>query len=139
MPGARAARPHWLITRYDHSKLNALTISLNGDRKALAIFGFEEEAEMFLHLRRPALEEGWSVRQTSAGELVSVLYGPCADAKKVVIDPVPGVARKGVVGIPSMHRDHFLRMLLGDEPSGLHLVPSRTPRLPIRVERTSIA
>ena len=101
MLNARAGRPHWLITKYDHSKMNALTIRLSGDREALAIFGFEEEAEMFLHFRGAALEDGWSVRQTSVGELVSVLYGPCANAKKVVMDPAPEVGKRELVGTPA--------------------------------------
>jgi hypothetical protein len=139
MLNARAGRPHWLITKYDHSKMNALTIRLSGDREALAIFGFEEEAEMFLHFRGAALEDGWSVRQTSVGELVSVLYGPCANAKKVVMDPAPEVGKKELVGTPSMHRNDFLRALLGEGPSSLYFVPPRTPRPLIRLEHSGIA
>ncbi len=139
MLGALAGRPHWLITRYDHSKMSVLTLRLGGGGEALAVFGFEEEAEMFLHLRRPALGEGWGVRRTSTGELVSVLYGPCANAKEIAMDPVPGAAKKEEVGIPTMHRNHFLRVLLGEGPSSLRLVRSRTPRLPRRVEHSSIA
>ena len=140
MLNARAGRPHWLITKYDHSKMNALTIRLSGDREALAIFGFEEEAEMFLHFRGAALEDGWSVRQTSVGELVSVLYGPCANAKKVVMDPAPEVGKKELVGTPSMHRNDFLRFLLGEEvPSNLHLAPSQTHRPQARVKHGHVA
>ena len=139
MLNARAGRPHWLITKYDHSKMNALTIRLSGDREALAIFGFEEEAEMFLHFRGAALEDGWSVRQTSVGELVSVLYGPCANAKKVVMDPAPEVGKRELVRIPSMHRNDFLWDLLGEGPSSLHLVPPRTPRPLKRLEHSGIA
>jgi hypothetical protein len=140
MLDARARRPHWLITKYDHTKMNALTVWLGGDGEALAIFGFEEEAEMFLHLRRAALEEGWGVRQTSVGELVSVLYGPCSNAKKVVLDPLPGVVGgEELMGFLSMQRNAFLRTLLGEEPSGLHPVPSPTPSPPVRGEHGHVA
>ncbi len=139
MLGAGARRPRWLITKYDHGKMNVLTLRLGGDGEALAIFGFEEEAEMFLHFRGAELEDGWRVRQTSVGELVSVLYGPCAGAKVVVMDPVPEVAKKELVGIPSMHRNDFLRDLLGEGPSSLHLVPSRAPRPLKRLEHSGIA
>jgi hypothetical protein len=140
MLDSRARRPLWLITKYDHSKMNALTIWLGGNGEALAVFGFEEEAEMFLHLRRAALGEGWRVRQTSVGELVSVLYGPCLDARKVVLDPLPGVvSREELIGFLSMGRKDFLRILLGEEPSSLHLVPSRTSRPPIRGEHGHVA
>ena len=140
MLDAIAGRPQWLITKYDHSKMNALTIRLGGDGEALAVFGFEEEAEMFLHLRRAALEEGWRVRQTSVGELVSVLYGPCSDVKKVVLDPVPEVGRHELVDLLSMYRNDFLRFVLGDEvPSHLRLVPSRLHEPQKRVKHGYVA
>jgi hypothetical protein len=139
MLNARAGRSHWLITKYDHSKMSALTIRLSGDREALAIFSFEEEAEMFLHFRGAALKDGWSVRQTSVGELVSVLYGPCASAKKVVMDPAPEVGKRELVRTPSMYRNDFLRALLGEAPSSQHLVPPQTPRPLKRLEHSGIA
>lgn len=140
MLDARVRRPQWLITKYDLSKMIALTIWLGGEGEALAVFGFEEEAEMFLHLRRAALEEGWRVRQTSTGELVSVLYGPCSNAKKVVLDPLPViVGEEELIGFLSMKRNDYLRILLGEKPSSLHLVPSGTSRPPIRGEHGHVA
>ena len=122
MLDVRAGRAHWLITKYDHSKMNSLTIDLDGGGEALVVFGFEEEAEMFLHLRSTALEEGWGVRRTSVGELVSVLYGPCSNAKKVVLDPLPGVAGgEGLIDFLSMPRDDFVRILLREVPSSLRV------------------
>ena len=101
------------------------TTHLCGDRKALAVFSFEEEAQMFLDLRLAASNDGWRVRQTSVGELVSVLYGPCSDTKKVVLDPVLEVGREELARLLSMHRNDFLGFLLREEvPSNLHLVPS---------------
>jgi hypothetical protein len=126
----RAGRWFWLITKRATSRMDVLTIRLGGTGEALAVFSFEEEAKMFLDLRRCESEEGWRVRRTSVGELVSVLYGPCSDAKKVVLDPMPAVAGKEPVGLLDMHRNDFLRFLLGEEPSNLHLVssPARTPQ-----------
>ena len=120
---------HWLITKHVTSRMDVFTTHLCGDRKALAVFSFEEEAQMFLDLRLAASNDGWRVRQTSVGELVSVLYGPCSDSKKVVLDPVPEVGREEPVDLISMHRNDFLRFLLGEEvPSDLLLVPSQTHR-----------
>ena len=104
-----------------------------------AIFSFEEEARMFLDLRLAVSEEGWCVRQTSVGEVVSVLYGPCSDAKKVVLDPVPEVGKKELVELLNMHRNDFLRFLLGDGPSNLRLVPSLAQRPHKRVEHGHVA
>ena len=68
---------------------------------------------MFLDLRPAASKDRWRVRQTSVGELVSVLYGPCSDTKKVVLDPLPGIGREELTGLLGMHREEFLRFLVG--------------------------
>jgi hypothetical protein len=135
-----ARRPHWLITKHITSRMDVFTTHLCGDRKALAVFSFEEEAQMFLDLCLAVSQDEWRVRQTSVGELVSVLYGPCSETKKVVLDPVPEVGREELVDQLSMHRNDFLRFLLGEEmPSTLRLVPSRPPRPQKRVEHGHVA
>jgi hypothetical protein len=121
----RSDRWHWLITKHVTSRTDVFTIHLCDDPKALAVFSREEEAQMFLDLRLAASKDGWRVRQTSVGELVSVLYGPCSDTKKVVLDPVLEVGREELARLLSMHRNDFLGFLLREEvPSNLHLVPS---------------
>jgi len=135
-----ALRLHGVFNLYYWLNDGSFTIWLGGDGEALAVFGFEEEAEMFLHLRHAALGEGWGVRQTSVGELVSVLYGPCSNAKKVVLDPLPRVVGgEELIGFLSMRRNDFLRILLGEEPSSLHFVQSRTLRSPVRLEHAHVA
>ena len=135
-----ARRPQWLITKHITSRMEVFTTHLCGDRKALAVFSFEEEAQMFLDLCLAVSQDEWRVRQTSVGELVSVLYGPCSDTKKVVLDPVPEVGRQELVDLLSMHRNDFLRFLLGEEaPSDLHLVPSQTQRPQERVKHGHVA
>jgi hypothetical protein len=95
----------------------------------MVIFSFQEEAEMFLDLRLAASKDGWKVRQTSAGELVSILYGPCSGTEQVVLDPMPEIGGEALVDLLNMPRNDFLRFLLGEEvPSNLHLVPSQTHR-----------
>jgi hypothetical protein len=124
-----AGRPQWLITKLTPSRMDIFATHLCGDGKALPVFSFEEEAEMFLDLRLAASKDGWRVRQTSVGELVSILYGPCSDTKKVVLDPVPELGREELVDLLSIPRNAFLRLLLGEEaPSNLHLVPPQTHR-----------
>jgi hypothetical protein len=108
-----AGRPHWLVIKHLTSRTDVFTTDLCGDPKALVVFSFEEEAEMFLDLRLAASKDRWRVRQTSVGELVSVLYGPCSDTKKVVLDPLPEIGREELTGPLGMHREEFLRFLLG--------------------------
>jgi hypothetical protein len=103
------------------------TTHLCGDRKALAVFSFEEEAQMFLDLCLAVSQDEWRVRQTSVGELASVLYGPCSGVKKVTIDPLPEVIdRDKSISLCVMDRDDFLKVLLGEGPSSLHVISSRT-------------
>jgi hypothetical protein len=130
MPKAEiAGRSHWLITKHIANRMDIFTTYLRGDRKALVVFSFEEEAGAFLNLQLAAAKDGWRVRQTSVGELVSILYGPCWDTKQVVLNPVPDIGGEALADLLSMHRNDFLRLLLGEEaPSNLHLVPSQTHR-----------
>ena len=72
---------------------------------------------MFLELRPVASGEGWRARRTSAGELVSVLYGPCSSARRVALDPLPGMLGRGKsTDLLAIERNGFLRMLLGGRP-----------------------
>jgi hypothetical protein len=109
-------RPLWLITRPDHGRMEVLTIDPGSDGEALPVFSFEEEAETFL--RFEALGTAWQVREASAGELISVLYGPCVGAKKVALDPLPVVDGRAVMDLVSLGRERFVRTLTdGPEPS----------------------
>ena len=97
------SRSLWLIVEQSCSGLEVLTV----DRNVLPVFSFEEEAEMFLHMNNTA--DGWQVRETTCGELVSVLYGPCREVAHVALDPVPGILE-----LVSLSRGHFIRVLLSD-------------------------
>ena len=84
---ARRAR-YWTITREGSSHSEVSTIDPDGFGESLVVFGFEEEAWLFLSLGE--MGEGWQARETTAGELVSMIYGPFASINRVVIDPLPG-------------------------------------------------
>ena len=119
-------RPHWLIVKRCISGLDVLTVDLRGSAEALAVFRFEEETQMFLDFGLGASGEGWRTRQTSPGELASVLYGPCSGVKKVTIDPLPEVIdRDKSISLLVMDRDDFLEVLLGEGPSSIHVISSR--------------
>ena len=121
-------RPHWLIAKYGVSGMEVLTVDLGGSAEALAVFSVEEETRKFLDFRPEASGEGWKARQTWPGELASVLYGPCAAVKKVMLDPLPEAVDKGKsVGLQAMDRNDFLRKLLGEGPQSIRLVSSRSP------------
>ena len=135
MPRSSLARqPLWMLVEHQNgSRINVLTIEYS-DGRVLPIFSFEEEAEMFLWFRMSGT--GWRVRQTTSGELVSMLYGPCVDVEKVALDPPPlEMAGEAILGLVSLNRQDFVRTLLhkdrpqacGEVRLGWH--PSLTPSL----------
>ena len=98
-------RPLWLIAEQRCNGLEVFTIGTD----VLPVFSFEEEAQMFLGLGHAI--DGWQVRETTYGELISVLYGPCREVTHVSLDPVPGL-----VELVSLDRRAFIRALLEREP-----------------------
>ncbi|MDN5696400.1 MAG: hypothetical protein L0G70_00310 [Rubrobacter sp.] len=90
--------------------MQALTTDLDSVVKALPVFSFEDEARMLLELG--ALGKGWCLRETMAGELISVLFGPCAGVDRVALDPLPYPFAKALVGLVSMRREAFMETYL---------------------------
>jgi hypothetical protein len=93
-----------------------LTVFLSDGKEALALFSGEEEARMFCHL----CEEGASVnlRQTTAGEVISLLYCPWCAAKHVALDPFPEILGSRLLGLLTLDRADFARRFagLGSDP-----------------------
>jgi hypothetical protein len=91
--------------------MEVLTID-TGDEMVLPIFSFQEEGELFLRLE--AMKADWCLRETTTGELVSLLLCLCARVDKVALDPLPGLWEREIVGLVSTGRRYFLRHLLGE-------------------------
>ncbi|MDP9458046.1 MAG: hypothetical protein M3Q60_20250 [Actinomycetota bacterium] len=95
--GGFMRRPrYWTIVRNGSSHVDVFAVDPDERGEALAVFGFEEEAELFLCLAE--MGAGWQAHETTAGELVSILYGPCANVERVVLDPLP----RGISGSTGM-------------------------------------
>jgi hypothetical protein len=111
-----AARPpgpaYWLITRNEYCRIEVLTIHLAEGETTLPVFSFEEEAQMYLGFE--ASGNCWRVRETRAGELVSVLLGLCAHVGHVILDPLPQMVTDETVGLLSLDRKSFVRDLLDE-------------------------
>jgi hypothetical protein len=102
-----ACRVFWVVFAGEPRLTQPLTMSLGRGNEALAVFSHEEEAEMFLRSLSLA-GEGWRARETSAGEAVSLLYGPCCGAKSVVLDPLPQMLDDGLLGLVALDRRRFV-------------------------------
>jgi hypothetical protein len=103
------SRRFWLIARHRTGGMEVLRITLACGEEVLPVFSFEDEAKMFLEL---GALDGWRVRVTTAGELVSVLFGPCAGVRRVALDPLPGQDAAALVGPVNMERRVFMESLL---------------------------
>jgi hypothetical protein len=126
-----AARPagtqrYWVIAKDakdGFSQPDLLTVDLDGAGEALPVFSFEEEAEMFLWLQRR--EDAREVRETTPGQLVSILYGPCADVGKVMLDPLPEIGARMQISLLGMDRNDFVESVMGARSLDTPYKPSR--------------
>jgi hypothetical protein len=111
---ALARRPLWIITCYRNNRMEVLTVDPDGDGGSLPVFSFKEEAKTFLGLSENDQEEGrrWRIRETTAGELVSVLLAPCSDVRHVALDPLPLPLSRMMCSFCTIARERFVENLL---------------------------
>src|SRR5918997_5331246 len=114
-----ASRPagtqrYWVIAKDakdGFSRPDLLTVNLDGTRQALPVFSFEKEAETFLWLQ--TTEDGREVRETTPEQLVWILYGPCADVGRVMLDPLPEIGARMQNSLLGMDRNAFVESVMG--------------------------
>jgi len=123
-----------LIARNYDLALEMLTIDLDA-QETMPIFSFREEAEMFIRLSD---YDGWSVRENSAEELVSLLLGPYSYVKKVALDPLPEICDEGMSRLVSVSRKDFTRTLLGGRETGVTLAHASTTQRLLPVKEASL-
>jgi hypothetical protein len=109
-PVERGVLSLYVIVRRETRGLELLRISLRSGEQVLPVFSSGEAARRFL--LSGALEEGWHVRECSAGELVSLLFGPCANVKQVLLNPLPDplMVKDGLAN--PVYREGFIASLL---------------------------
>ncbi len=98
---------YWLIVAREGFRMRVRTVR---DEDAMPVFSREGDAASFL--RAAGLEDGWRARETSLGELVSLLLGPYADVSRVLLDPPTGDAGspEGAAGVERRDFvDHLMR------------------------------
>jgi hypothetical protein len=112
--GSSPCHVFWVAFPGDCRLSRPLTLGLEGDGEALAVFSHTEEAEMFLR-SFGTTGEGWRVREASAGEVVSLLYGPSCGAKTVVLAPLPQMLADGFLSFVVLERRRFVGWATGRE------------------------
>ena len=126
VPRRAGTQRYWVIAKDakdGFDQLELLTVDLDGTGEALPVFSFEEEAEMFLWLQRT--EEGQEVRETTPGQLVSILYGPCADVGRVMLDLLPEIGLSMQISLLGMDRHDFVESVMGARSLDTPYKPSR--------------
>ena len=112
VPRRAGTQRYWVIAKDGFGQPDLLTVDLDGAGQALPVFSFEEEAEMFLWLQ--TTEDGREeVRETTPGQLVSILYGPCADVGRVMLDPLPEIGARMQNSLLGMDRNDFVESVMG--------------------------
>jgi hypothetical protein len=117
---------YWVIAmdaKDGFGQLALLTVDLDGAGEALPVFSFEEEAEMFLWLQ--TTEDGREVMETTPGQLVSILYGPCADVGRVMLDPLPEIGARMQISLLGLDRNDFVESVMGARSLDTPYKPSR--------------
>jgi len=87
-PAPRGRPLGYLISRHEHNRLELFAVAAAPRGEALLIFGSDRTAQGFL--LGCGLGGGWGVRETTTGELVSLLLGHLANVETVALDPGPG-------------------------------------------------
>jgi hypothetical protein len=129
VPQRAGTQRYWVIAKDakdakdGFGQLELLTVDLDGAGEALPVFSFEEEAEMFLWLQ--TTEEGHEVRETTPGQLVSILYGPCAHVRRVMLDPLPEIGASMLISLLGMDRNDFVESVMGARSLEKPYKPSR--------------
>ena len=126
VPRRAGTQRYWIIAKDakdGFGRPDPLTVDLDGAGQALPVFSFEEEAEMFLWLQ--TTEDGREVRETTPGQLVSILYGPCADVGRVMLDPLPEIGARVQISLLGMDRNDFVESVMGARSLDTPNKPSR--------------
>jgi hypothetical protein len=105
----------WLTLATDENRgQEVLAANCNGER-VLPVFSGEAEAVMFFAWLGGSFEDGWRTRETSAGELVSILCGPCVGVGRVALDPAPEIVEADAITLVSVTRECFLGWVAGGQ------------------------
>jgi hypothetical protein len=105
------SRSWYLIARREGNRLGVLTLAGQPCRDILPLFTAAGLARDFL--RHGGVGEDWRVRESTAGELVSILVGHLPHVDRIVLDPVFGVSA-GDAEPQSTSKKEFVSALLGE-------------------------
>src|SRR5919202_2884047 len=86
---------YWLVAKYCIREMQVLTLHLDSGEEVLPVFTSSGATETFLrYLPRcfsqwQGVGEGWYVRESTTGELISLLFGPCRSVDHIALNLRP--------------------------------------------------
>jgi hypothetical protein len=101
---------YWLLVKNRGAGIEVLTTRLSDGWQTLPVFSFREEAEMFLCLG--GSQEGWQVRETTPGELLSTLHTLLRGVRRVTLDPIPTNSSLNASRLLTVTRKDFMARLV---------------------------
>jgi hypothetical protein len=131
--GVRARRTStvhafWMVLEGSPQALPLTVFLSDGTTEAMALFSGEEEARMFCHFCERAAST--NIRQTTTGEVLSLLYCPWCAAKHVALDPFPEIlGGRLLLGLLTLDRAEFARRFAGLGPDPVARLRRRTHRV----------
>ena len=106
--GEHSVPLRYLIARLENNRLRVLTLAAG---ETLPVFGTRRAAHEFL--RDGGFGGGWQVRESTAGELISLLMGHLADVEIIALDPRSDLALSGASPKVTSKRDFITALMDG--------------------------
>lgn len=100
----------YLISRCEHNRMDVLTVFPRDDEEMVPVFGTERMAGEFL--RDGGFGPGWHVRESTAGELISLLLSLLSDVNSVALDP-PDLTSMEIAPVNRATKREFMAVLMG--------------------------
>jgi hypothetical protein len=107
--GEHSVPLRYLIARHENNRLRVLTLTAGSSGETLPVFGTGRAAHDFL--RHGGFGGGWRVRESTAGELISLLLSHLASVERVVLNPRSAVSE---AGLESTSKRDFIAALMGE-------------------------
>jgi len=108
--GEHSVAVWYLISRCDNNRMDVLTVFPRGDEETVPVFGTQRMAGEFL--RDGGFGPGWHVRESTAGELISLLLSLLSDVNSVVMDPPDLTSMENTLVNRATKRE-FMAVLMG--------------------------
>lgn len=108
--GEHSVAVWYLISRCEHNRMDVLTVFPRDDEEMVPVFGTERMAGEFL--RDGGFGPGWHVRESTAGELISLLLSLLSDVNSVALDP-PDLTSMEIAPVNRATKREFMAVLMG--------------------------